>query len=126
MVLADTSVWIDHLRIADPQLTRLLRRGEVYIHPWIIGELACGHLTPREKTIQSLKELPQLLPARPDEVLVFIDANRLMGRGIGYVDLHLLAAVKQNGATIWTRDKRLLQAAIELKLAHIPPPALVN
>ena len=112
MILVDTSVWVDHLRRGDPQLSALLESASVLTHPFVIGEIACGHLVDRALVIELLRDLPTANVADPDEVLGFIDRHRLHGTGIGYVDMHLLAAVAlTDGAKLWTRDKRLRAAA---------------
>ncbi|HYD67860.1 type II toxin-antitoxin system VapC family toxin [Azospirillum sp.] len=118
MILVDTSVWIDHLRNADPALVRLLEGGRMLAHPFVTGELALGSLRQRDVVLGALQDLPQATVARDDEVLRFIDQNALFGLGIGYVDVHLLAAVRLTpGAFLWTRDKRLRAVAERLKLA---------
>jgi predicted nucleic acid-binding protein len=118
MVLVDTSIWIDHLRQADAALMQLLETQQVLMHPYIIGELACGHLNPRDEVLNLLSVLPPTRLAEAHEVLYFIEANRLYGKGIGYVDAHLLSSVAlERGAKLWTRDKRLLQLADSIGLA---------
>lgn len=108
MVLIDTSIWIDHLRKADPKLIQLLDAQQVLMHPYIIGELACGNLHPRDEVLNLLSVLPTARVADRQEVLYFIEANHLHGKGIGYVDAHLLSSVAlERTATLWTRDKRL-------------------
>ena len=112
MILVDTSVWVDHLRRGDSQLSALLESASVLTHPFVIGEIACGHLVDRALVIELLRDMPTANVADPDEVLGFIDRHRLHGTGIGYVDMHLLAAVAlTDGAKLWTRDKRLRAAA---------------
>lgn len=118
MILVDTSVWIDHLRQGDAELADALQQGRVAIHPFVVGELACGNLRARAEVLGLLQALPSLPVATSKEVLFFIDAHALMGRGIGYVDGHLLAAARLAGAQFWTRDKRLHGAAADLRLAH--------
>jgi predicted nucleic acid-binding protein len=118
MILVDTSVWIDHLRKGDEELAARLNRSEVLTHPFVIGELACGNLRNRSGILTLLKNLPRTTFATDDEVLLFIERNELMGRGIGYVDAHLLAATALTAPTlIWTRDKRLDDVATFLDLA---------
>lgn len=108
MILVDTSIWIDHLQHGDADLGRLLERGEVLMHPFILGELACGNLRDRQLILTLLQSLPQAPVATDTEVLHFIDRNALMGRGIGYVDAHLLAAASLASlGRLWTRDRRL-------------------
>jgi len=112
MILVDTSVWIDHLRVREPELEKLLEAGRVLIHPFIIGELACGNMKHRETFLSLLQNLPMAIIATDDESLLYIEKNELMGRGIGDIDVHLLAAVALTGATgLWTRDKRLHSVA---------------
>ena len=118
MILVDTSVWIDHLRQKDDHLVITLLAGHVLIHPWVIGEIACGSLKDREQVLDLLRSLPLCSVALEDEVLLFIEQNKLMARGIGYVDVHLLASTKLSGATLWTRDKRLLIIAKEMNIAY--------
>jgi len=118
MILVDTSVWIDHLRNAEPALVRLLEGGRVLAHPFVTGELALGSLRQRDVILGALQDLPQAVAARDDEVLRFIDQNALFGLGIGYVDVHLLAAVRLTpGVSLWTRDKRLRAVAERLRLS---------
>ena len=118
MILIDTSVWIDHLRQRDDHLVITLLAGHVLIHPWVIGEIACGLIKDREQVLDLLRSLPLCSVALEDEVLLFIEQNKLMARGIGYVDVHLLASTKLSGATLWTRDKRLLIIAKEMNIAY--------
>ncbi|MDO9147196.1 MAG: type II toxin-antitoxin system VapC family toxin [Hydrogenophaga sp.] len=118
MILVDTSVWIDHLRQGDAGLAAALQQGRVGIHPFVVGELACGNLRARAEVLGLLQALPPLAVATDQEVLFFIGAHALMGRGIGYVDVHLLAAARLAGVPFWTRDKRLAAVAADLGLAH--------
>lgn len=121
MILVDTSVWVDHLRSGDEGLVALLNSCQVAMHPFALGELACGNLRQREEVLALLKDLPRVAVASDDEVLFFIERRALMGRGIGYVDAHLLAAVALDGSSLlWTRDKRLRQVAGELGSAYEP------
>lgn len=116
MVLVDTSVWIDHLRGGDENLTAALEQGRVLTHPFVIGELACGNLRRRADIMRLLGELPHAPVASDTEVLAFIERRRLMGRGIGLVDAHLLASVTLAGsASLLTRDRRLAAIATELR-----------
>jgi predicted nucleic acid-binding protein len=118
MILVDTSVWIDHLRTGDKSLSNLLDAGRVLAHPFVTGELALGNLRQRAIILDALSDLPQAKVATDTEVRHFIDGHALFGRGIGYVDAHLLAAVRLTaGAALWTRDKRLQKVADRLKLA---------
>jgi predicted nucleic acid-binding protein len=118
MILVDTSVWIDHLRAGVPSLAHALDQGRVLMHPFVIGELACGNLGNRTELLRLLGELPRVEVAEHDEVLVFIEAHALMGRGIGYVDAHLLASTALEGdVRLWTRDRRLDSIARDLGFA---------
>ncbi len=117
MILVDTSIWIDHLRQHDENLSKLLNQGQALVHPFVIGELALGNLRDRDTVLDALQNLPQAPVATEGEVLQFIQKNCLYGMGIGYIDAHLLAATRlAPGATLWTRDKRLLTAATSLGL----------
>ncbi len=118
MILVDTSIWIDHLRAAGGPLAPLLEGGAACCHPWVIGELACGNLGRRQEILGLLRALPSLAPATEDEALYFIEKQQLMGRGIGYIDVHLLAACALHSTRLWTRDRRLDLVARELRLAH--------
>lgn len=121
MILVDTSIWVDHLRRSDARLVRALNSAQVLTHPFVIGELACANLKQRATVLALLRDLPRSSHASEDEVLFFIDQHELMGRGIGYVDAHLLAAVTLSGAAgLWTRDRRLGAIAEQLGLAHAP------
>lgn len=118
MILVDTSVWVDHLRSSDAQLVDLLERAQVVMHPFVVGEIACGSLANRSTVLELLRDLPAATVAESDEVLAFIEHQALHGKGIGYVDAHLLASVALTGrAQLWTRDKRLLVAAQALGCA---------
>lgn len=120
MVLVDTSVWVDHLRSGVPLLSELLARDLAASHDFVVGEIACGNLRNREEVLSLLSWLPKCEPATHQEVLIFIDRHRLMGRGTGYVDACLLAAAMLAGARIWTRDRRLAAIAEELSCSYSP------
>ncbi len=112
MILVDTSVWIDHLRTGDKMLSSLLESGQVLSHPFVIGELALGNLRQRNAVLKLIKELPPATVAFDHEALELIERHQLAGLGIGYIDVHLIAATRLTaGATLWTRDKRLAQVA---------------
>ena len=113
MILVDTSVWVEHLRHGLPRLATLLQEGEVMIHPWVIGELACGNLRNRQQVLDLLQGLPMATVASDAEVLLLIGRDRLMGRGIGYVDAHLLASARLSHCRLWTQDRRLAAVALE-------------
>ena len=116
MVLVDTSIWVTHLRQGSRQLEKLLMDAEVMCHPFVIGELACGNLKNRHEIISLLQSLPMALTIEFEEFLFFIDKNQLMGKGIGFVDIHLLASTQLTGIMLWTADKRLRSAADQLEL----------
>ena len=117
MILVDTSVWVDHFRRGEPHLLDALNNGLVLMHPFVLGELACGNLKRRTEVLSLMSELPVAAIATEGEALEFIDRRRLMGRGIGYIDVHLLASVVLTAtATLWTRDKRLSVVADDLAL----------
>jgi len=119
VILVDTSVWIDHFRSGDSKLTALLQDSQVLAHPWVIGELALGHLSRRSEILRLLHNLPQATVATDAEVLTLIDHRQLFGIGIGSVDAHLLAATMlTTGARLWTRDKRLATVAVQHGLAR--------
>lgn len=119
MILVDTSIWVDHMRTGVGKLTELLNASRVLMHPFVLGELACGNLHDRTTVLALFKNLPQATRVTDDEALFFIEQHALTGRGIGYVDVHLLAAVALTGsAKLWTRDKRLQTVAEGLALAY--------
>ena len=118
MVLVDTSVWVSHLKDGNPQLEALLMKGRVVCHPFIIGELACGNLKNRKVIISLLEALPTATAADHKEVLFFIEQHRLMGTGLGYVDVHLLASARLSRIRFWTGDKRLMEASLKLNLSY--------
>ena len=116
MVLVDTSIWIEHIRKPNSRLTGLLEAGLVSMHPWVVGELACGNLADRANTLYLLGLLPQIAVATEDEVLFFIEKHDISGRGAGYLDMHLLAAAALGSQKLWTRDRRLKDIASSLGL----------
>jgi len=107
MVLVDTSVWVHHLREGNPDLASLLNEGQVMCHEFIIGEIACGRLQNRVEILKLLNLLPVVIQAKHEEVLEFIEAQHLRGRGLGYVDMHLSASAILTGVPMWTMDRRL-------------------
>lgn len=118
MILVDSSVWVAHLRNNESALVELLNTGRVLSHPFVIGELACGNLKNRKAVLSLLQNLPAAPVATAEEALFFIESHGLMGRGIGYVDTHLLASVSLAGTgLLWTRDKRLNAVAGSMRLA---------
>jgi len=111
MVLVDTSVWVEHLRKGTIGLESSLNDGQVVCHPFIVGELACGNLNNRLQILSLLDTLPFAQLADHEEVLQFIEINRLMGKGLGYIDTHLLASAVLTKVPLWTLDKSLSKAA---------------
>jgi predicted nucleic acid-binding protein len=119
MILADTSVWIDHFHAPDGRLQKLLEDEKTLIHPFVIGEIALGNLRRYDVVMGALTKLPSAVKASEDNVLHLIRGHRLQGSGIGYVDAHLVASVLLTpGARLWTSDKRLAQVARTLGVAH--------
>jgi predicted nucleic acid-binding protein len=118
MVLVDTSVWVTHLRGMRADLVDLLTDGEVACHPFVVGELACGNLKNRTEILSLLESLPMVVAAEHEEVLQFIESHRLMGKGLGYVDVHLLASAALSRLPIWTLDKQLERVADLLGFAY--------
>ncbi len=118
MILVDTSIWIDHLRSGEPVLATALENGRVLMHPFVLGELACGNLKNRSEVLRLLGDLPTAPAATDPEALGLIERRALMGRGVGYIDVHLLASAALAGVgRLWTRDRRLAGLAAELELA---------
>jgi predicted nucleic acid-binding protein len=118
VVLVDTSVWVDHLRRGNAALATLLEATAVTVHPFVIGELACGSLKRGSQVVKLLAELPAASALHHDEVLQFIAAHRLGGRGIGYVDAHLLASAVLDGLALWSRDRALHTEATRLGVSY--------
>ena len=117
MVLVDTSVWVDHFRSRNARLSSLLDEGKVAVHPLIIGELACGTFPRRSETLGLLRALPQAAGAGHEEIMPFIEDERLMGLGLGYVDIALLASARLTMIPLWTLDLPLRKAASRLGVA---------
>lgn len=120
-IIADSSIWIDHINKGDAELTAQLKRRRIALHPMIIGEVALGSIANRRIVLDELHALPQAKPASHAEVMAMIEWLRLFNRGIGYVDVHLLASTRQlpNGR-LWTRDKQLHAQAEQLGVAYAP------
>jgi hypothetical protein len=119
-MLVDTSVWIDHLRRGDQLLARRLQDGVVQCHPFVIGELACGSMRRRQEVLVHLATLPEVSLASHAEAIAFLDGQRLWGRGIGWIDVHLLASAVLSQVTLWTRERPL--AAVVRALGLEPDP----
>jgi predicted nucleic acid-binding protein len=118
LILVDTSVWIDHLQNSIALLADALEAEDVLVHPFIIGELACGEMKRRREVLGLLSTLPSIVVATDEETLHFIERHHLMGKGIGYIDAHLLASITLAGsAQLWTRDKRLRVIAEKLEIS---------
>jgi len=118
MVLVDTSVWVTHLRTGQPELVALLHEAQVLCHPFVIGELACGNLKNRAEILSLLQDLPSTPVVSQEECLHFIDVHRLMGKGIGFVDAHLLASCRLVRVSLWTEDRKLKAVADGLDLSY--------
>lgn len=116
-VLVDTSVWVHHLRRGDPALARLLDGGEVICHPFVIGELACGTIRNRDEVLALLATLPQASMASDAEAMSLIELHGLYGRGLGWIDVHLLGSGLLSACTLWTADRSLRDAADRLGIA---------
>ena len=114
MILVDTSLWVEHLRRGHPGLEALLLRGEVACHPFVVGELACGNLGRRTEILALLSALPPVAVADHGEVLALIARARLAGRGLGWIDVHLLASARLSHTPLWTLDRRLERSAADL------------
>lgn len=121
-VLADTSIWIEHIRGGVRDLTTLLSNGRVIVHPLVIGELACGNLQNRQVRLHFLKKLPFATLATHNEVLMLIEERQLWGKGVGCIDMHLLASALLDDCQLWTLDQRLENAAqsVGIKLYREP------
>ena len=120
MILVDTSIWVEHLRSGSIHLKSILEEGEVACHPFIIGELACGNMKNRKEVISLLQALPFTKAATDDEIIHFIEANQIMGIGLGLVDVHLLASSLLSNVHLWTTDKSLIAAAKKLNVNYVP------
>lgn len=118
MILVDTSVWVRHLRMGDKRLEDLLQEGEVCCHPFVIGELACGNLKHRGTVLSLLQALPSVPVAENEEVLAFLESEKFFGRGLGWIDAHLLASGMLASSPIWTLDASLKRAAALLKIDY--------
>lgn len=111
MTLVDTSVWVQHLRTTNVRLVQLLEASEVLCHPFIVGELACGNLRSRREILDLLRRLPVVHVVSHDEALHFLEARSLQGRGLGWIDVHLLASAALAHASLWSLDRRLAHIA---------------
>jgi hypothetical protein len=118
MVIVDTSIWVNHLREGNSHLEELLLNANVVCHHFIIGELACGNIRNRNEFLSLIQTLPMAPMIDPDEFLYFIEQNSLMGKGIGFVDIHLLASACLSEIPLWTSDKKLKSVSTELNIAY--------
>jgi predicted nucleic acid-binding protein len=118
MVLVDTSIWISHFKEDNSHLKKLLIDESVACHPFIVGELACGNIKNRKEIISLLQALPQTLVAESDEILAFIEHKKLMGAGIGLIDVHLLASAMLTNIPLWTADRKLRTTASKLNISY--------
>lgn len=118
MILADTSLWIEHFRKNRDDFADRLIQGEVLSHPLVIGELACGSFKNRNSVLQLLNALPQALECSHAEVRVLIERHELFSSGLGIVDMHLLGSARLSHAKLWTLDRRLADAAVHLHVAY--------
>ena len=122
MILADTSIWVDYFRKQNNYFVERLDDDLVVMHPLVYGELVCGGLPKRRDILSQINSLPLLPVVANPEVVAFIKKHNLAGKGIGYIDAHLLAAVAQaDSIRLYTHDTHLHQAAQSLSLAHRSP-----
>jgi predicted nucleic acid-binding protein len=117
MILADTSVWVNHFRYANVQLSEAIGDGQILMHPFVIGEIACGNLKSRPKVLSDLQKMPAAITADDEEVLGFVEHHRLFAAGITWIDVHLLASARLSNCRLWTLDAHLLAAAKRLHLS---------
>ena len=118
MVLVDTSVWVSHLREGTIGLDALLNKGQVVCHPFIIGELACGNLKNRSGILSLLQALPMAISVEHEEVMQFIETHSLMGKGLGFIDMHLLASAVLTKVPLWTLDRKLNETSLKLGMRY--------
>jgi predicted nucleic acid-binding protein len=120
VILVDSSIWIEHLRRENATVSSLLSSRSILVHPFVIGEIAVGNLRNRRRVLDTLRDLPAAVVASDEEALHFIDRYLLAGRGLGYIDVHLLAAARLSHSVVWTADKRLQASAELLSLSAKP------
>jgi len=118
MVIVDTSIWVDHLRKGSLHLEKLLLEAKVVCHPFVIGELACGNIKNRNEFLSLIQTLPMAPIINLDEFLYFVEQNKLMDKGIGFIDTHLLASARLSEIPLWTSDKKLKSVSMELNIAY--------
>ena len=117
-VLVDTSIWVNHFRSSNSHLHDLLDNTVVVCHPLVIGELACGNLKKRKEILALLAALPMAPEVDHEEALEFIEINKLMGKGIGFIDVMLLASSRLSALPVWTNDSKLKEAAQKLNISY--------
>lgn len=122
MILADTSVWVNHLRRGDRNLARMLEAESIGLHPFIFGEIAAGNLRNRQRVLSYFASLPQLPIAPENEVHHLLELRRLWGSGLGWIDLHILTATKLSGWHLYTADRAMQEAGVRLEIPCVPPP----
>ena len=120
MILVDSSIWIDHLRYEIAEVSHLATSKQILIHPFVIGEIAVGNLKNRSEVLRGLHDMPAAMVVSDADALDFIERFLLAGRGLSYIDIHLLAAARLNEATLWTADRRLQKSAELLSLSITP------
>lgn len=121
MILVDTSIWIDHLHKANLILVAALDAEQIWLHPFVYGELACGNIQNRADFLHTISSLPRPHLATDEETLAFLEEHQLMGKGLGYIDIHLLASTAlTKDSLVWSRDKRLASVASRLELGYVP------
>lgn len=118
MVLVDTSLWVEHLRHGHRDLASSLQKAEVVCHRFVIGELACGFIRNRHEVLSLLRSLPLAVEADHDEAMDFLERNHLMGKGLGLIDIHLMASALLSGMPLWTLDNKLRREASRLGIAY--------
>ena len=126
MILVDTSIWIDHLRKGNREMSSLLGDLQVLTHPFVTGELACGNIKNRKAILQLLGELPEAVIGQHTEVMQLLEWQTLMGRGIGWIDVHLLTSSLLSGVPLWTCDRKLRSMAAALGVLYYVPPGNRN
>jgi predicted nucleic acid-binding protein len=118
MVIVDTSVWITHFHKGDSQLKKLLSQSQVVLHPFVLGELACGNFSDRKTVFSLLDALPAAAVAEQNELLELIEQKKLWGAGLGFIDVHLLASARISSLFLFTYDKPLAHAARKLGVLY--------
>ena len=124
MILGDTSIWVDHLRLSNAQMASLLNRGKIAMHPFVVAEIALGSLKNRRQKLGAMDLLRKVRVAQMSEVRHMIEANALYSKGIGLIDAHLIAScLLTPGTQLWTRDSALQKVAKALGILVDPARA---